>query len=546
MSQNKNVYLEKAIATCSDVFNNEYFGSLGIPMPKIDILIPDSQYYHTGEYYINIGETWQINLNLGLFPTSYREFQEELRVLVRHEIEHYMCCPFDVITHFRMLKSIIETYKKEFSHFKIDIIRLSSSLANQIADIIVDTKNFRKYPEETLKSEISWIHKGSDVKFSELPRHSKLLFLTKQLLWDKSLKLNENDRELIGEVKNLCVKFEEGEITNKDKFLEKTRAYTTTFFKLYKQDIEEQKIEDPQIEFGKSLLGQGNNFLFQSPDKIKEILEQFATEVSQQEFSDILTAAGVGFLSEKEKQKIWFEAQNSEIIQISEKIHNSSNNSYTYPATWKLDDPIEDIDMMLTFSMSPIIIPGITTKKWVKSPSFSFGNEEGYADLLLIVDTSGSMGSISNQKDNLHQAVLASYGILKYFESILSNVSLICFSDGKTAFVEWTKNYDQIRNGLLTEGGGGTRFPIEDIIILKEKSKKKVVTVIITDGDVSNLQQVVDFFIEYLLEGNKLFLFLQDDKLIIEKYKKLTDYGARVVKSNMAQEIREAVLNELY
>ena len=173
-------YKELAESAIQSVIKREFHNSLGIPMPEVKMLMPDETSYKTGEYFITIDETWQIHLNFGKLPTSYLEFQEEVKVLTRHEIGHYMCCPYDVITHFRMLSKIIETYKNGYSHLGIDIKRLCGQLSNQIADIIVDTNNFQRHPKETLKSEIAWIEKGADIQSCK--RHQRLMFLTKEAL----------------------------------------------------------------------------------------------------------------------------------------------------------------------------------------------------------------------------------------------------------------------------------------------------------------------------------------------------------------------------
>jgi len=560
MSTNYDSYKQKAIEASNDIFIKEYSSSIGIPLPKIDFVLPDSTNYKSGEYYIQVGETWQIYLNFGLLPKSYKDFQEEVRVLTRHEVEHYICCPFDVLTHFRMLSAILDTYKKYYSHHQINIISLAGSLANQAADIIIDTKNFFKHKEETLKSEISWIKKSTHDKFLDLPRHSKLMFLTKEALWKESLELNETDSELIEEVKILANKFEEDGITNKNLFLQKTIAYTHSFFKLFQQDKQEEQekgnnssssvsqigqINNPQITPSKDSQEEGSQFLFQSPDKIKEALEQLAQEASIEQFSQIISAVGISSLSEIDKQKIWFNAQNADVIPIIEQLPVGNNDNYSYPASWKLGDPIEDLDMMLSFVTSPVIIPGITTKKWVKNSIISSGIENKEADLLLVVDTSGSMGSILESNNNLHQAVIASYGIIKYFESKSSKVALICFSDKISAYVDWTKNYDQIREAILISGGGGTNFPISNIEDTIEKSQNPVVSVVITDGEINNLQETLQYFVEYLSDGNKLFMFLQDNKSNLDNFKILYNYGAKIVKAITANEIRNTVLNDL-
>ncbi len=563
MLVNYESYKEQAREACSSVFIIEYNRSIGIPLPEIDFVLPDSTNYKSGEYYINIGDTWQIKLNFGLLPVSYKEFQEEVKVLTRHEIEHYMCCPFDVITHFRMINAVIETYNIYYKEHKIDIVALAGSIANQVADIIIDTKNFRAHKDETLKSEIAWIKKGDILRFSDLKRHSKLMFLTKEALWKENLELNETDEMLICEVRKLATTFEENEITNKSLFLEKTIAYTHLFFKLFEQDIQEAQEQQsgngsssnnsqntqngkPKIIPSKDSQENGSEFIFQSPDNIQDALEQLAQEASLEQFSQVLSAAGISSLSEEKKQKIWFDAQNSDAIPISEQTPIGINANYSYPASWKLGDPIEEMDMMLSFATSPVIIPGITTKKWIQNPIFNYGSENKDSDLLLVIDTSGSMGSIIKPQNNIHQAVLASFGIIKYFESKSAKVALIGFSDKITAEVEWTKDYELLRDNLLTDGHGGTNFPILNIRTIIEKTKNPIVTVVITDGEINNLQLTLNYFIEYLSEGNKLFLFLQDKKSLLEKYKILSDYGAKVAKAMTASEMRDTVINELF
>ena len=306
-----------------------------------------------------------------------------------------------------------------------------------------------------------------------------------------------------------------------------------------------QQNGQPQITPSKDSQENGSQFVFQSPDKIKEALIQLAQEASLQQFSQILSAAGLSSITEKEKQQIWFEAQNTDIIPIIEQSLKGSNDNYSYPTSWKLGDPLEDMDMMLSFSTSPVIIPGVTTKKWVQNPVYSAGSEKKDTDLLLIIDTSGSMGAITDPKTNLHQAVLAAYGIIKYFESKKNQIALIGFSDRITVNIDWTKDYDYIREKLLLNGSGATSFPINRIQAIIDSSKNPLVTVIITDGELQNASQAIDYFKEYLNNGNKLFIFLQDRKSTIDQYKTLTTYGAKVLKTLTANEMRDSVLNEV-
>ncbi|MCR2008077.1 hypothetical protein NSB20_21760 [Bacteroides acidifaciens] len=401
MPANIEIYRDIAIRAVESVFESEYHNTLGIPMPQIKILLPDDADYITGQYYIMIDDTWQIHLNFGKLPISFKEFEDEVKVLTRHEIEHYMCCPFDVITHLRMLKCIIDVYKKEFSHLDIDIQHACGSISNQAADIIVDTKNYLRNPQDTLVSEINWIKKGANIK--SCPRHNKLMFLTKEALWNESLEINETDQELLTIVYELAEKFKVNGIEDRSSFLSKTEEYARTFLKLYikdrvssnntKQDNQSQ--QDGQSQQGNQFQqgnqsqqggqsqqantpqqnGQNHNnvkpkdgdkngsaFIFADLDNIKEALTALAEETNVEEFSDILSASGIKFLSESEKHKLWFSIQSANIIPIEEYANTGNKEKYTFPSTWRFGDPIGSIDIMLSFMTSPKILPGITTK----------------------------------------------------------------------------------------------------------------------------------------------------------------------------------------
>jgi hypothetical protein len=67
---NHHLYLDKANEVCRNIFEKEYFNGLGIPLPEVKFIQPDSDNFKSGEYYIRIGDTWQIHLNFGLLPTN--------------------------------------------------------------------------------------------------------------------------------------------------------------------------------------------------------------------------------------------------------------------------------------------------------------------------------------------------------------------------------------------------------------------------------------------------------------------------------------------
>ena len=549
MSIDIETYRLKAQEAIEYVFVKEYHNSLGIPMPIVKMLLPDDANYSTGQYYITIDKTWQIHLNFGKLPVSFHEFQNEVKVLTRHEIEHYMCCPFDVITHFRMLKRIRDVYYMHFSHLGINIEYACGAISNQAADIIVDTKNFYRHRKETLKSEIDWINKGANI--SDCPRHSKLMPLTKEAIWKEDLGINETDPELLKIVHNLADSFTKNSIEDKSSFLDKVEEYAETFFKLYVEDQmnpqQGSQQQSSQQGVGRPRDGDehGNAFIFADPDKVKEAIEVLAEETSVEEFIDLLTIAGIIDMSEKQKEALWFNVQSANMIPIVETSNTGNKFSYTYPSTWRIGDPIEELELMLTYMTSPRLIPGITTKKWEYVSNDEKGTESKQMDLLLVVDTSGSMGSAMKESDNMHQAVLASYGILSYFESTKSKIALIEFSDKIDACVDWTDKYDDVKDRLLTNGHGGTKFPISRIKSTLEVKSGDLVTVLITDGDLGNINESVSYFRDYLNDDNKLYIFLLGGSKSLHSYEPLKNIGAKIYNANNTNEFCDMVLTDI-
>ena len=581
MESSHYIYITKAQEAIECVYESEYHNSLGIPLPIIELLLADDPHFSTGEYYLTINNTWQIHLKFGQLPISYKEFQDEVKVLTRHEIGHYMCCPYDAITQFRMLKCILNIYENEYKHIKLNQIdHLCRDLANQFADIIVDTRNFLLNPGDTLKSEVNWIKKFGGLMSS--PPSSKLMFLTKEILWGHSLEINEKDENLLSQINDLAIKLKDGGIENRSLFLPKLEEYTRLFFNLLHNDIRDNRFSQQEgsqngqqqgnqqegsqngqqqgNQQGDSQNGQqqgntkptpkdgdksGNAIVFSDPDKVKDAIEQLVSETSVEEFIRLLQMAGIEQLSDKEKEMIWFSVQSSDMIVIDEQSNKGSTDNYTYPTNWKIGDSISDIDMMLSLSTAPKIIPGITTKKWEMSTNNYLGAEKKQRDLLLVVDTSGSMGSVLNENSNMHQAVKAAFGILNYFESKNGQVALVEFADKIATEISWTNKYDEIREKLLINGNGGTQFPIRRIQYILDSSKNEIVTVIITDGELGNLNESLNYFRSYLNDDNKLYVFLLDDSNKCRGYDELRDLGAHVYNAHNSKDFCDMVISDL-
>ena len=477
-----------------------------------------------------------------------KEFQAEVKVLTRHEIEHYQTCPFDILTHLRMIKTIIDVNNHHVSPTDLNTIKqLAPSISNQIADIIIDTNNYFKHPEDTLKSEINWIIKGSDDAFQNVSRTGKLMFLLKEALWKQDLDLNEKDNKINSTVKELRSIIEKGGITNREEFISKTEIYTNKFLEMFHLDTIDS--ETSQQALGDSVPSkdggeEGESLIISDPDKVKDAINQLAQETSVDEFLDILESSGVKTLSEEEKEIVWFEAQNIDEIPLVIDTSTKSKNELSFPSSWNIGDPVEDLDLLLTLQSMPKILPGISTKKWEKQYSSIKGADKKDSDLLLVIDTSGSMGSIKEQGSRLNEAVLASFGFVKYFENKKAEIALVNYSSTRKT-QNWTKQYELIKKLLLFSWGSGTEFPINSIENLVEEKKDNLVIVVMTDGEIQNWNQTFDLFKELLQLRNKVFLFLMDGSTNKDKYDDLKNYGGFVEDVSTVNEIRNIVFSEI-
>ncbi len=545
---NKDKYLLKANEAIKEVFEKEYFGLLSLPFPEIAFLSPGQENYTSGQYYITVGDNWQIHLNFGKLPKNYREFQTEVKVITRHEIEHYQTCPFDVITYFRMIKTIFDVNKIHTSSTDNNTIKqLAPSISNQFADILIDTKNFIKHSKETLKSEIDWIKTGSDDAFQNASRTGKLMFLLKEALWNEDLELHENDGNIIDKVVYLKKILEKNGIAEKKEFLSKTEIYTSAFLEFF--NLDRIDYDSAQQLHGKPIPAKneseyGESLVLSDPDNVKDAINQLAQETSLEEFLDVLESAVIKTLSKDEKQTIWFEAQNIDEIPLVVDNSSKSKNELFYPSAWQIGDPFEELDMLLTLQSIPKILPGISTKKWEKQYSNIAINEKKGSDLLLVIDTSGSMGDITSKGSRLHEAILASFGFVKYFESEKSEIALVNFSSSRRV-EPWTRDYNLIKELLLRAWGQGTEFPISAIEDLMEIKKENLVIVIMTDGEILNWERTFELFKELLLLENKLFLFLMDNISFTDKYLELKKYGGFVENATTMKEIRNIVFSEI-
>ncbi len=527
--------IELAKTVCRDVFETDYRGLLGLPMPDISCLEPTHSAYSSGQYCITIGNGWQIRLDLGRFPENESDFERELRVILRHEIEHYRTCPFNLKTHFRMLKTAMEICGNP---------DLAASIANQVSDIIIDTRNFYQNPEDTTWSERLWIQKTSENGIDKYPDSSRLMFLVKQGLWKTELTPStEKDESMNPVIEETVRVFENGGITNRDTLREKVAHYASLQTQMLIQEGLELPI--PGVIRGS---GPGGSISMEILNGDTQAIENAICDLAQEsgfdEFFDILGAAGFQKTPDQMMQ-IWYEQHCSHTFQLPVRLPVSSEAHIAWPVTWRISDPPDDLDMLLTLQASPVIIPNFTTRKWMKSRSELAGTQKGIPDMLLMIDSSGSMGwQPDNPESPYHVALLAAFSMLEYYQQHKGRVAGINFSSNAKK-VAWTTDYDMLKSLFLQHIGDSTFFPVRLTQELMGTGKNRIL-VILTDDELSNWDECQRLFLNLLDNGQKVLLFLiRKQEVDGARYESFISAGGRFYIICKAEDIYHATLEEV-
>lgn len=236
--------------------------------------------------------------------------------------------------------------------------------------------------------------------------------------------------------------------------------------------------------------------------------------------------------------RYWYRTVSRKLIRFIVEHKKPSGALPMYPVKWRIDDPIEELDTHLSLSMAPILIPGLTTMKWVRE--MYYGTEQGkeFPDLLIVIDSSGSMGGIPSDikysaKTPYHLALIGSFAALQTAWRRGAYISAINFSD-RPIVCDWTRDLRKAEDILLKYQGGGTTFPAKTFDkSIKAHSKKRpktpILVLIVTDSEIYNWKQTESAILRVLGAGGLVALFFINVHNISKgKFKRILSNGARV------------------
>ncbi|MHA1391484.1 MAG: vWA domain-containing protein, partial [Promethearchaeota archaeon] len=270
-------------------------------------------------------------------------------------------------------------------------------------------------------------------------------------------------------------------------------------------------------------------------EELRQKAEEFAKETPYSNYG--APAGQAGILIDGNPLATWYRGLAKDLIEIKIFEEKPGGQLPIYPEVWHLGEPLEDLDIVQTILNSPVIIPNITTRKWVKNYGKGHLTEKQIPDLLLVLDSSGSMNwnyLAKSSRGVYHTALLASFAALHFAAKKGVKFSVINFSN-RADVCDWTADYQKAERTLLRYQGGGTHLPIKEILKQTEKSERECLIFIITDFGIYNWSKSKKTMIDLAQKGHKIVgFFIGSSKIPQDKFKSLIDkvtfYGIRNAK----------------
>ncbi|MFX0152837.1 MAG: hypothetical protein ACFFAJ_18795 [Candidatus Hodarchaeota archaeon] len=531
ITEKERTVIELAKIAWSKALKEFYYPPLNEPNYVFD-------YTHLEGFYIDPENKWQITMNLANTPLfkDNQEFIDYFYIISLHEVSHYQIIPYDGLINAKLLRAAMMHVNQNFAPIIVNIF----------ADLIIDTKLFQKYPNLIIwEMKVTYKHIKNKGSISNL---TKFLFRAYEKMWNKDVLNDETLKEMdsLAEmvIKVIMKDFEDESTWEKkvtlvakylnslikdtftligtrgllDKNKEKRKSPGGAFIEVPKDVLE--VMDNPLENKNSDKLKEGNE------DELRQKSEEFAKDIPYSEFGGPARQAGI--LIDGSALATWYRGLAKNLIEIKIYEEKLGGQLPVYPEVWRIGDRIEELDIVQSLLNSPVMIPNITTRKWAYMEGPGHLVEKQIPDLLIVLDSSGSMGwnytsRSARGKGPYHTALVAAFASLHYAASKGAKYSVINFSN-RADICQWTSDYKKAEKVLLRYQGGGTFLPIKEIANQCDNADRKSLIFIITDFGIYNWSKAKKIMIDLAEKGHRIVgFFIGSTKIPKEKFKNLLD-----------------------
>lgn len=278
------------------------------------------------------------------------------------------------------------------------------------------------------------------------------------------------------------------------------------------------------------------------------------TPCSPEDFKKFLEESHIDI--EPKKADVWFyrDLVSGRTVKVPEVAVSSGTLYPFHPKTWGIGDPITDLDINLTKSLSGVVIPGTNTKKWERKRGHHITVGKDYPDLDLWLDSSGSM---QDPKTAISHAVASAMIIAKSFVNTKKDVRVVNFDSHRCFWPTngFTSNEDEIDDTIViySPSEAYTTLPIDEFEkpYLTEGKQKYIVLITdlqlsdITDDKIERLRNIFNrsvggsvFLIGPTIEIQQIFENIGFDVIPVKNIVDLDRHALKLTKKLFEQRIQ--------
>jgi hypothetical protein len=527
-------------------------------------------------FYIDSG-TWTVHLNVAGVPPymDANEAEPYLRSVCHHEIQHYLLCPYDGVTNGLMFAGARKKVNDATAMF----------VCNLFADLVVDSKLLKRFPTLTHERVNASIYESA-LRVHEPSPLWNLIAATYRAMWGFPLPSKARVDDITFEVAKEIVKVARKSIDNESKWPKACEKIAKIIADWMPEDEEEQLpgmggFEGKEAAGGDGLGEEGEGTILvpldvdavmgspievRNGDKARKCLdggsvedsdaemERIAVEVEQrngnlEDLEGVYLTAGVG-CPRKEWIRFWYRAKAHGTLRIEVVKQKYEGSAPLTPEVWRLGDPIEDLDIVQSLQAFPVLIPNKSTRKWMKVDSMGTERSKSLPDMLIVIDSSGSMTWGMRSKTvsgSYHTALVSAFSAMEVALRKGSRIAVINFSDGCQTS-KWSTSRERAERVLLSYQGGGTVAPISKIMDVCEAAESQVMVLMITDAEIANWNKFVDSIRDLTSRGHNPFIFhiaAGSRKHKTKVQRSLEDAGASVFPIKSVKDLPGLVIREV-
>ncbi|MGY5859552.1 MAG: hypothetical protein RTU63_09290 [Candidatus Thorarchaeota archaeon] len=499
------------------------------PLPE-----PEIEHNHdvSSFFYID-SRNWTVHLNTAGVPIHMlvADAEQYLISVCHHEIQHYLLCPFDGVMNGRMFTAARKHVNDATAMF----------VCNLYADLVVDSNLLRRYPSLTHKRINSSIH-DSAVRIHDHSDLWKLIVTCYRVMWGfpvpPTVKIDRDIFEAATEIVHVArssidhehrwpkacekiAKIIDNWAPEDEDQLPGSSSGGSKSVTQEGIDGSEETIEIPldvDAIMGNPVEARNGDRAGKCRDDIERLdseeeMERLAMDVEQlggdlEELQGVYFTAGVG-PERAAWTRFWYRAKARGEIRFEVDTVRMTGAVPLTPETWRLGDPMDELDIVQSLQAFPVLIPNRTTRKWQQFETSGNEVSKSPPDMLIVIDSSGSMTWAMRSRTisgSYHTALVAAFAAMDFAFRRGCRVSAINFSDGaKTC--DWSNERTPVERVLLSYQGGGTVAPVKKITEACEKADSEVITLLITDAEVANWKQMIKTVDNLSKRGHKLFMF---------------------------------------